>query len=117
MQPVRDPPTVFALVGQQVQLRCPISPGALIRQYFVTWSISDRAIYRTEPNEDPQTNSERYDLNPSNLSLIINSVQLEDASNQYRCVLTVLDPNSPSRQTLSYNTLRNVDIPLRVLGE
>ena len=81
----------------------------------MTWSISGRVIYHTSPGSSPEILDDRYVLVPSNLSLIINNVQLSDASENYLCVLSVADPNSANLR--DYDVLRNIDISLVVLGE
>ena len=102
-------------MGRSVQLDCRIAPGNLLQQYYVSWDISGQTIYRTTPNGPPQFVDNRYSHNPSNLSLIISDVQLSDASTQYHCVLSVVDPNTMIERT--YNILENFDISLNVLGK
>ena len=112
-----SPPTSYHLVGEHVQLSCAIAPGAFLQQYYVTWSRSGQVIYQTNPNSAPERPSDdRIELSP-NLSLIINDVQLSDASGNYRCVLRVVDPNSRFNQIDTYDILRDIDIPLVVLGK
>ena len=106
-------------MGEQVQLNCAIAPGMLIQYYYVTWEVDEQTAYRTRPNVSPQPLNDNYGLNASNLSLIINNVQLEDASNEYHCILTVVDPTSPnSDEEYPYdNYLQDVNIGLVVLGK
>ena len=114
------PSTTYALVQQppeEVQLHCAIDPGMLIQQYFVTWYKSDDVIYKISSNGYITTNSERYSHNPSNLALVISDVEMDDTSNNYHCVLEVVDPLSPGGENPSYNVLKTIDIPLRVLGK
>jgi hypothetical protein len=112
-RPLLQPPPVYAILGEQVQLSCVVSPGRLIQQYSITWERAGTAIYRS--GESPPTQDDRYSIDPSDLSLIIDSVQLEDASEGYKCRLTVADPNV--MQTYNYINLQFYNIRLIVLGE
>ena len=107
------PSPVYVILGEQVQLRCIISPGQLIQQYSITWERDEIAIYRSR--DSPPTLDNRYSVDPSDLSLIIDNVQLEDASAAYQCRLTVADPNI--MQTYEYTNLQFYDIQLIVLSE
>ena len=107
------PSPVYAILGEQVQLHCIISPGQLIQQYSITWERDEIAIYRSR--DSPPTLDNHYSVDPSDLSLIINNVQLEDASAAYQCRLTVADPNI--MQTYEYTNLQFYNIQLIVLGE
>lgn len=108
-----SPPPVYAILGEQVRLNCVIPPGQLIQQYFVTWDRAGRAIYQS--SNSPPTIDDRYSIDPSSLSLIIENVQLEDASEEYHCVFVVSDPNV--MQTHMYTNLLSYDIQLTVLGK
>ena len=109
-----DPPITYALVGEQVQLNCAIAPGMLIQYYYVTWEVDEQTAYRTRPNVLPYRLNDNYGLNESNLSLVINNVQLQ-ASGEYHCVLTVVDPDT--NEDRPYNNLQDVNIGLVVLGK
>ena len=111
----REPSPVYAILGERVQLNCVISPGQLIQQYSITWERNRTAIVSTNRNLSPALD-DRYSVDPSDLSLIIDNVQLEEASDAYRCRLTVRDPNT--MQTHDYNTDSQLyNIQLIVLGE
>ena len=111
------PDPTFAVVGQSqpVQLNCAISPGNLLQQYFVTWYKADDIIYRFNVDGSVDGDLERYSHNPSNLALIISNVGLDDASDNYHCVLTVVNPRTGDSE--SYDILRNLNIRLVVLGK
>ena len=102
-----------------MQLDCGVPPGALLEYYYVNWVVSAarRSIYQTVFNNLSRKLNDRYSLNPSNLSLIINNVQLEDASDQYHCVLSVVDPNPMYEQTYTYSATVDYNISLVVLGK
>ena len=112
---VEAPDTVYAKVGESVQLDCPISPGALLQQYYVSWDESGTGIYRTQAQSSPVMIDNRYNLNRLTLSLIINDICLEDASDMYHCVIRVVDPET--MMEYSYNNLRTVPISLVVYGK
>ena len=109
------PSPVYAVLGEQVQLHCIISPGQLIQQYSVTWERAGIAIYRSRDSPPTLDHRYRYSVDPSDLSLIIDNVQLEEASAAYQCRLTVADPNI--MQTYEYTNLQLYYIQLIVLGE
>jgi hypothetical protein len=100
---------------QQVQLNCAISPGNLIEQYYVTWYKADDTIYQTNEDGTVDGDLERYSHNSSNLALVIRNIELDDASDNYHCVLNVVNPLTGA--TDDYDILRNLDISLVVLGK
>ena len=104
---------MYAILGEQVQLNCVISPGQLIQQYSITWERAGTAIHRSR--KSPPTLDDHYSVDPSDLSLIIDNVQLEEASAAYQCRLRVVDPNT--MQTYDYTNLQFYNIQLIVLGE
>ena len=106
-------PTYYALKGESTQLNCGIQSGRLLQQYRATWDKSGKIIY--DQISPPPQGFNRYSLNPSNLSLIINEVQLTDTSNQYHCLLTVRDPQS--QNTYKYKRLLKHNISLVVLSK
>ena len=63
------------------------------------------------------SDSPRYNIDPSDLSLMISNVQRNDSFENYRCEVGVEDPRSPSRTTYSYELTRNHSIVLKVVGE
>ena len=117
MRLLPNPRPTYAITGKQVQLNCAIPPGRLIQQYYVTWDRSGRTIYQTRRNNPPQSLrlDDRYSVNPSDLSLIIDNVEFEDASDEYHCVYTVVDPNIMLSYT--YTSMQSYDIQLVVLGK
>ena len=61
--------------------------------------------------------SPRYTIDPSDLSLMIDNVQRSDSLESYRCEVGVEDPQSPSQMTYTYETTTNYNISLEVVGE
>ena len=107
---LHEPSPVYTILDEQVQLHCIISPGQLIQQYSITWERAGIAIYRSR--DSPPTLDDRYSVDPSDLSLIIDNVQLEEASAAYQCRLRVEDSNT--MQTHDNTNLQFYNI---VLGE
>ena len=122
--PLRDP--VVAVVGETARLQCGIQPGALAGQYFARWfnGTSGRTLYNyPAPSQrlaDPSlemSDSPRYNIDPSDLSLMISNIQRNDSFENYRCEVGVEDPRSPSVTTYFYELTRSHSIVLEVVGE
>ena len=109
----------YAVVGRRVEMQCGEHPGTVLQYYFVTWiNGAEQTVYETRRNNPPQSAEPRFHLNPSTLALIISDVQLSDAFENYRCVLTVVDPQSKEMSVgHEYRLTRNHNITLIVLGE
>lgn len=106
-----------------VRLDCPITPGVLVSQYYVTWlSASNLSLvfYQSFPphsNRDPfNTDSQRYSVDPGNFSLYIHDVKLSDAEHQYMCVLGVEDPLNVS-QVLLYPRTESINLSLSIASK
>lgn len=121
---LRDP--VIAVVGETARLQCGIQPGALAGQYFARWfnGTSQRTLYDypapSQRSANPSleiSEGRRYNINRSDLSLMISNVQRNDSFENYRCEVGVEDPRSPSRTTYFYELTRNHNIGLKVVGE
>ena len=63
------------------------------------------------------SDSPRYNIDPSDLSLMISDVQRNDSFEDYRCEVGVEDPRSPSRTTYSYVLTRSHSIIIEIVGE
>ena len=63
------------------------------------------------------SDSPRYTIDPSDLSLIISNVQRNDSFESYRCEAGVEDPRSPGRMTYFYELTRSFNIGLEVVGK
>jgi hypothetical protein len=61
--------------------------------------------------------SPRYNIDPSDLSLMISNVQRNDSFESYRCELGVEDPRSPGRMTYFYELTRDFNIGLKVVSK
>lgn len=102
---VIDPPlnfvqTFFATTTSQAVIRCPIQPGALTQLYYGTWTRNGVTLVEIpEPVDvdNPQDivrSDARFDIDRNSFSLIINSVEANDADNNYQCLLSVFNPLS-----------------------
>ena len=93
--------TTFTVrVGETAILPCPIQPGALSQYYSVIWMKDSVEIIRAN---NPQTimaqnGNSRLDLD-SAYSLVIHSVNLNDSSSNYQCMVFVINPNTPLSHT------------------
>ena len=122
--PPRDP--VYVLIGETARLECGIQPGALAGQYFARWfnGTSGRILYNypshSQRSADPSlemSDSPRYTIDPSDLSLMISNIQRNDSFESYRCEVGVEDPRSPGRMTYFYELTRSYNIGLEVVGK
>lgn len=104
------------MVGEIARINCVVSPGALLKQYTVTWLNGTRPIYQqAQSSEMGQFTDRRYHLDPMTLSLLIDNVQFNDTHADYHCEMSVQDPRTMN--THVYEVARNVNISLVVLGE
>ena len=85
--------------GQTARIRCPVPPGRMMSQYFVTWrnglDPSSVAFYQKfaplpDDLDDIRLNS-RYSID-QDLSLLIRDVTPGDMRFQYQCLLGVQEP-------------------------
>ena len=112
--------TFFATTASQAVIRCPIQPGALTQLYYGTWTRNGATLAEIpEPlNENnPQEvmrSDARFDIDRDTFSLIIDSVEANDAGNDYRCSLSVFNP-LPSSSTINLQT-EMVPLTLMVNG-
>lgn len=99
--------TTFTVrAGDTAILPCPVPPGALLESYSVTWSKDDITVMFSDP---------RFDLNKA-YSLVIHSVNLNDSSFNYRCVLCVTNPNTGTRREVRMYPDRDIPLTLHVIG-
>ena len=89
----------YAIPQNRAILHCPIQPGALAQYYYGRWEKDGNTLIQLpQPiNGNPQEivrSDSRYDLDRTTFSLIINSVEVSDAGDDYRCILNVVDLRS-----------------------
>ena len=109
--------TFFTTTTSQAVIRCPIQPGALTQLYYGTWTRN--GVTLADIPEPPNENSPQdvvrsdahFDIDRDTFSLIIDSVEPNDAGNDYRCSLSVFNP-LPSSSTI--NLLTEV-VPLTLM--
>ena len=119
-----SPRTIFAEFGTTAVLDCSLSPGRLVRQYFVTWQNgSNGREYagiqrpRLTQFQPTQTSSvSRYSVQPSTLALVISNVDLSDSDTTYRCVVGVEDPEDDSTAMI-FDDTTTTDINLIVYSK
>ena len=63
------------------------------------------------------SDSPRYNIDPSDFSLMISNVQRSDSFESYRCEVGVEDPRSPGGITYFYELTRDYNIGLKVIGK
>ena len=89
----------YAIPQNRAILHCPIQPGALVQYYYGRWEKDGSTLVQLpQPiNGNPQEivrSDSRYDLDRTTFSLIINSVEVSDAGDDYLCILYVVDPRN-----------------------
>ena len=106
--------TFTARVGETAILPCPIQPGALSQYYSVIWMKDGVEIIRANNPQIilPQNGNSRLDLDGA-YSLIIHSVNLNDSSSDYQCMLFVTNPDTHTKQEVQPD--REVAITLNVI--
>ena len=104
-----------ATPGDTATLRCPTPPGQLGQYYSVRWKKGSKVVAAlpfgtcTVP---------RHSIDRTDFSLIIENVQLSDASSSYKCEVFVKDPLSYQGQTnIRLTTVPDVLITLQVNGK
>ena len=96
---------------------CAIQPGKLVELYIAIWSNATSGEVLVEFRMGMpriSTNSERYSVDPSDLSLVISEVTPADTG-EYVCVLGV---NGADRADgdMFYEQTRSINITLMVFG-
>ena len=110
------PQTNFTVAqGERAILQCPIQPGALLQQYWVSWYKEGIEIARAlNPQTVTTVDDSRYKIDRDTYSLIIDSTNTNDTSSNYQCELFVTNPNADSREMLQPSP--SVTLSLEVNG-
>ena len=103
--------TFTATPGDNATLHCPTPPGQLGQYYSVQWKKGYEVIAKLINSFTPMDTAPRHSIDRADFSLIIEDVQLGDASSSYKCEVFVRDPPSYQGQT---NT-RLTTVPAEVL--
>ncbi len=109
--------TIFtARAGDTAVLRCPITPGALLQSYSVKW-MKDNTLIAGRVNSQNVTSidPERYDIDNA-YSLLIRSINANDSSSNYQCVLFVTFPRTGVKQEVRSHRARELPLTLKIIG-
>ena len=98
--PLPDPPPqrhFTAISGDRVVLPCPIQPGALIQYYSVSWYKENSLLAQAGRLfvSESKVDDSRYNIDRATFSLIIDPVNINDMSTQYKCHICVKFPKKP----------------------
>ena len=93
--------TFTATTGSRATLRCPIQPGQLGQYYSVRWKKGSEVVAKLINSLTPMDTAPRHSIDRTDFSLIIEDVQLGDASSSYKCEVFVRDPLSYEGQTVT----------------
>ena len=97
--PIPDIGVITALLGDRVDLHCPIQPGALLQHYSVIWMKDGVEIANSQSIREPNN---RYDIDRATYALIIDPVDENDTSLNYQCQVFVTNPITNTKQQLQY---------------
>ncbi len=110
----------FATTTRQAVINCPIQSGALSQLYYGTWTRNGATLAEipepldeNNPRDVIQSDT-RFNIDRNTFSLIIDSVEANDAGNNYECSLRVFNPG-PSSNTIELDT-EVVQLTLMVNG-
>lgn len=114
--------TFYSNEGRTARIDCPIAPGSWIANYYVSWTSGgadpDRVFYQTSfVFSGVIQDSERYNIDPNSLSLLISNVTPGDMRFNYHCLLGV-EPylGNPSGSRI-YNNAGTIALELSVSSE
>ena len=80
--------------GERFILPCPIKPGALLQSYSMIWMEDSVEIANSQTG---RITDSRYGINGTTFALIIDPVNVNDTSSNYRCQVYLsltLTPNN-----------------------
>ena len=107
-----------ATPGDNVSLHCPTPPGQLGQYYSVRWKKGYEVVAALKNSLIPTSTAPRHSIDRTDFSLIIEDVQLSDASSSYKCDVFVRDPLSLNGETKTrLATVPDVLITLQVSGK
>ena len=88
-----------ARLGDKVDLRCPMQPGALLQLYSVIWMKDGNEIANSH---SIRKSNSRYNIDRATFALIIEPVNENDTSSSYNCQAYVTNPITDTKQQLQY---------------
>ena len=108
--------TVYtATNGSNTTLQCPTPPGRLRQHYSVRWKKSYSGVAALISSSIAVNTAPRHSIDKTDFSLIIEDVQFDDASENYKCEVFVTDPLSFKGQTrIRLETVPLVTLTLHV---
>ena len=107
-----------ATPGDNAALHCPTPPGQLGQYYSVRWKKGSEVVAALINSLTPLSTAPRHSIDRTDFSLIIEDVQLSDASLSYKCEVFVRDPLSYNGETNTrLETVPEVLIALQVSGK
>ena len=107
-----------ATPGDTATLHCPTPPGQLGQYYSVQWKKGYAVVAALISSLIKTSTAPRHSIDRDDFSLIIEDVQLGDASSSYKCEVFVRDPLSFNGETnIRLATVPDVLITLQVSGK
>ena len=104
--------------GSTAILQCPTPPGRLRQHYSVQWKKGYAVIAALISSSIAVNTAPRHSIDRTDFSLIIEDVQFDDASENYKCEVFVTDPLSFNGQTrIRLETVPLVTLTLQVNGK
>ena len=89
--------------GTTATLQCPIQPGPLRQFYSVRWRKGSTVVAELIESLNQTNAASRHSIDKRDYSLVIENVEVGDASSAYECEVFVRDP-------LSYNGETNTQL-------
>ena len=91
--------TVTAMPGTTATLQCPIQPGPLRQFYSVRWRKDSANVAQLIERLNQTNTAPRHSIDKRDYSLVIENVEVGDASSAYKCEVFVRDPLSFNGET------------------
>ena len=106
---------VTAMPGTTATLQCPIQPGPLKEFYSVQWKKDGKVVAQLMESSNPANTASRHSIDKTDYSLVIENVEVDDASSAYKCEVFVEDPRSYNGGTrIQLNSDQDVPLTLQV---
>ena len=85
--------------GTTATLQCPIQPGPLRQFYSVQWKKDGKVVAELRKSSIETDTAPRHSIDRTDYSLVIENVEVSDASSAYKCEVFVRDPRSYNGET------------------
>ena len=110
--------TYNATSGSNATLPCPTQPGRLRQHYSVQWKKGYAVVAALISSSIAVNTAPHHSIDKMDFSLLIEDVQVDDASSTYKCKVFVTDPLSFNGQTrIRLETVPSVTLALQVHGK